>query len=186
MRSGIEESIMTQSAMPEVVSRDAWERARAKPLIREKEHTRAGDQLAAERRRMPMTRMDPAMVVGKSGPIPLPDVFEGRRMLIVYHFMWKEGAPHPNQCEGCTHSQVAMNDQVCAYLAARDVTHAVSSVGRLDEILAYRDFMGWTMPWYSTAHSGPAFKTRNGGDLACRTRANIAGRAAQSEAQNPE
>ena len=55
--------------------------------------------------------------------------------------MWKKGAPHHKQCEGCTHSQAAMSADVCAYLAARDVTYAVFSLGPLDEILAYRDFM---------------------------------------------
>ena len=68
-------------------------------------------------------------------------------MLIVYHFMWKKGAPHHQQCEGCTHSQTAMNSAVCAYLAERDVHYAVFSSGPFNEIVAYRDFMGWTPPW---------------------------------------
>ena len=161
---------MTESKAPRIVPREEWERARAELLVREKEHTHAGDTLAAARRRLPMTRMEPVKVVGPSGPVPLADVFEGRQMLIVYHFMWKKGAPHQQQCEGCTHSQVAMNSQVCAYLAARDVHYAVFSSGPLDEIIAYRDFMGWTSPWYSTAVSGDVLKTRDGGDLRCYLR----------------
>jgi predicted dithiol-disulfide oxidoreductase (DUF899 family) len=97
-------------------------------------------------------------------------MFAGRRMLIVYFFMWHKGAPHHKQCEGCTHSQVAMNPAVCAYLAARDVHYAVFSSGPWDEIVAYRDFMGWTTPWYSTADSGAALATRDGGDLRCYLR----------------
>jgi predicted dithiol-disulfide oxidoreductase (DUF899 family) len=159
--------IMTEPATPKIVSRDEWDQARAELLIREKEHTRAGDAVAAARRRMPMTPMEPVSVLGPNGPVPLSDVFEGRRMLIVYHFMWNRGAPHHTQCEGCTHSQVAMNAAVCAYLAARDVTYAVFSSGPLQEIVAYRDFMGWTAPWYSTADSGIVLATRNGGDLRC-------------------
>ena len=158
---------MTESATPKIVSRQEWEQARAELLVREKEHTHAADALAAARRRLPMTPMDPVMVVGTKGPVPLAEVFDGRRMLIVYHFMWKKGAPHHKQCEGCTHSQAAMSADVCAYLAARDVTYAVFSLGPQDEILAYRDFMGWTTPWYSTAESGPALATRDGGDLRC-------------------
>jgi len=158
---------MTETATPKIVSRQEWEQARAELLVREKEHTHAADALAAARRRLPMTQMDAVTVVGSKGPVPLADVFEGRRMLIVYHFMWKKGAPHHKQCEGCTHSQAAMSADVCAYLAARDVTYAVFSLGPLDEILAYRDFMGWTTPWYSTADSGPALRTRDGGDLRC-------------------
>jgi len=101
-----------------------------------------------------MTPMEPVTVTGPNGPVSLHDVFEGRRMLIVYHFMWNKGAPHHKQCEGCTHSQAAMTAAVCAYLAQRDVTYAVFNSGPFEEILAYRDFMGWTTPWYSTADSG--------------------------------
>src|SRR5437868_4291200 len=129
---------MTEPAIPKVVTRDEWERARAELLVREKAHTRAGDALAAARRRLPMTPMDAITVVGSKGSAPLHEVFEGRRMLIVYHFMWNKGAPHHKQCEGCTHSQAAMTSAVCAYLAERDVTYAVFSSGPLDEIVAYR------------------------------------------------
>ena len=162
---------MAEPAIPRIVTRDEWARARAELLVHEKAHTRAGDELAAARRRMPMTRMDAVKVLGSEGPVSLHDVFAGRRMLIVYHFMWNKGAPHHKQCEGCTHSQVAMTSAVCAYLAARDVTYAVFSSGPLDEIIAYRDFMGWTTPWYSTADCGDVLKTRTGGDLRCYLRA---------------
>jgi len=118
-----------------------------------------------------MTRMEPVNVIGPEGPVPLHAVFDGRRMLIVYHFMWNNGAPHQRQCEGCTHSQVAMNAQVCAYLAERGVSYAVFSSGPWDEMAAYRDFMGWTAPWYSTADSAQVLATRDGGDLRCYLRA---------------
>ena len=110
---------MTESLSPDIVSRNEWERARAELLVREKAHTHAGDELAAARRRLPMTPMESVAVAGPDGRVPLRDVFEGRRMLIVYHFMWNKGAPHHKQCEGCTHSQSAMNSAVCSYLAAR-------------------------------------------------------------------
>src|SRR6478752_4063610 len=158
---------MTEPTTPTIVPREEWERARAELLVREKAHTHAGDELAAARRRLPMTRMEPVMVLGPNGTVPLHAVFEGRRMLLVYHFMWNKGAPHHKQCEGCTHTQVAMTAAVCAYLAERDVTYAVFSGGQLGELVAYRDFMGWTTPWYSTADSGPALATRDGGDLRC-------------------
>lgn len=156
---------MPDYPLPPVVSREEWDRARAELLAREKAHTRAGDELAAARRRLPMTPIDPVSVVGLAGDTPLHRVFEGRRMLMVYFFMWHAGQPHARQCEGCTHSQIAMTDQVQAYLAARDITYAVFSLGPIEEILAYRDFMGWKAPWYSVANSGPILKTRDGGDL---------------------
>jgi predicted dithiol-disulfide oxidoreductase (DUF899 family) len=161
---------MNEVSTPGIVSREEWEQARAELLVREKEHTHASDALAAARRRLPMTPMEPITVVGAHGRIPLQEVFDSRRMLIVYHFMWKTGAPHHKQCEGCTHSQAAMNAEVCAYLAARDVTYAVFFSGPWNEIIAYRDFMGWTTPWYSTAASGERLATRNGGDLRCYLR----------------
>jgi predicted dithiol-disulfide oxidoreductase (DUF899 family) len=161
---------MTEQATPQIVGREEWERARAELLVREKAHTHAGDALAAERRRMPMTPMNSVTVVGPSGPSALHEVFEGRRMLLVYFFMWKNGAPHHRQCEGCTHSQAAITSAVAAYLAERDVTYAVFSSGPMNEIVAYRDFMGWTTPWYSTADAGDAMRTRTGGDLRCYLR----------------
>lgn len=158
---------MPERPKPQIASREEWERARAELLVREKAHTHSGDELAAARRRLPMTLMEPVTVQGPNGSVALHDVFEGRRQLIVYHFMWNKGAPHHKQCEGCTHSQTAMNSEVRAYLAERDVNYAVFSRGPLDEVLAYRDFMGWTTPWYSTADSGNSLGTRDGGDLRC-------------------
>ena len=67
---------MTEPATPRIVTRDEWERACAELLVREKAHTRAGDELAAARRRLPMTRMEPVMVVGPDGPISLYDVLD--------------------------------------------------------------------------------------------------------------
>lgn len=161
---------MQDSATPRIVRRDEWEQARAELLVQEKAHTKVGDTLAAARRRLPMTPMEPVMVMGPDGAVPLLDVFEGRRMLIVYHFMWNPGAPHEKQCEGCTHTQVAMNSAVRAYLEERDVSYAVFSSGPWAEIAAYRDFMGWTMPWYSTSDSSDVMATRDGGDLRCYLR----------------
>jgi predicted dithiol-disulfide oxidoreductase (DUF899 family) len=124
---------MSEPNTPRIVDRGEWVRARAALLAREKAHTRAGDEIAAARRRLPMTPMDEVSVMGPNGPVPLHEVFEGRRMLMVYHFMWNEGEPHHKQCEGCTHSQAAITSAVRAYLADRDVTYAVFSSGPLDK-----------------------------------------------------
>jgi predicted dithiol-disulfide oxidoreductase (DUF899 family) len=61
---------MTELATPRIVTRDEWKRAGAELLVREKAHTRAGDELAAARRRLPMTQMEPVTVVGPDGPRP--------------------------------------------------------------------------------------------------------------------
>jgi predicted dithiol-disulfide oxidoreductase (DUF899 family) len=145
-------SSMNDNALPPVVDRDAYQTERDALLAREKEHTRAGDALAAARRRLPMVEVDSTISVnGPDGPVQLRDVFEGRQQLIAYYHMWYPGKPAPDQCEGCT----LYNGQVreLAYLHSRDVTYATFCYGPYDESVRYRDFMGWDVPWYSVQDS---------------------------------
>ena len=87
---------------PPVVDLATWQATRAELLVREKVHTRAGDAIAAARRRLPMVELDGTVeVVGPEGPVPFLDVFGGREELVVYHSMWWDGTPHQGQCEGC-------------------------------------------------------------------------------------
>lgn len=153
---------MTQ---PPIVDRTEWQRRLSDLLVREKQHTRAGDALAAERRRMPMTPVGPVTVIGADGPMPLVEAFEGREQLLAYCFMWHHGQPHHAQCEGCTFSMSQISDGVRAYLAERGVTFAVFSEGAWPEISAYRAFMGWTMPWYSSAQALDNPAVAGGGPL---------------------
>ena len=86
------------SALPPVTSRDEYEAARARLLVKEKAHTRAGDAIAAERRRLPMIEIPATVtVVGKEGEIPFRTIFEGRRMLVAYFHMWHDGEPWQGQ-----------------------------------------------------------------------------------------
>jgi predicted dithiol-disulfide oxidoreductase (DUF899 family) len=78
-----------QGNLPPIVSLDEWQDARNKLLVKEKAATRARDALAAERRRLPMVRVDKDYVFeGERGTVKLIDLFEGRRQLILYHFMF--------------------------------------------------------------------------------------------------
>ncbi len=151
--------------VPRIVDGNEWHRLRQELLDREKAHMRAGDAVAAARRRLPMTPKEPVELVGANGKVTLHDAFEGRKMLLAYLFMWNRGAPHHHQCEGCTHVISQVSTAVRAYLAQRDVTYAVFSRGPYEELARYRDFMGWTMQWYSTDRAGDALATRTGGDL---------------------
>ena len=114
---------------------------------KEKEHTRARDALAAERRRLPRVRIEKDYVFdGPDGKARLLDLFEGRRQLILYHFMFG-----PNQeagCDGCS----MFIDQVghLAHMHARDTSFALVSRAPIEKIEAYRKRMGWTIPWYSS------------------------------------
>jgi predicted dithiol-disulfide oxidoreductase (DUF899 family) len=160
---------MKPSAMPPVVDRASWHAARNELLDREKAHTREGDSIAAARRRLPMSLVPPVTVTGPGGPVPLLDVFEGRRMLLAYFHMWHHGKPFEDQCEGCTFSTCHMD--MLDYLHARDVTYAVFSQGSYEESAPFAEFMGYPFPWYSAKDSDPALVDDRGfGLIACYLR----------------
>jgi len=141
---------------PPIVSPQEWTAAREALLVKEKELTRARDALAAERRRMPWMAVEKDYrFEGPTGPASLPDLFEGRRQLIVYRFFYgtdittyAEGGSYPQRaCVGC--SLVA--DQVAhlAHLNARDTTLAFVSRAPQPEIQGLKKRMGWDIPWYT-------------------------------------
>jgi predicted dithiol-disulfide oxidoreductase (DUF899 family) len=135
---------------PPVVSPAEWQAARDELLAKEKEATRARDALAAERRRLPMARVDKDYVFeGSEGEARLPDLFEGRRQLIVYHFMFG-----PNQDAGCDGCSMFV-DQIghLAHLHARDTSFALVSRAPPAKIEPYRKRMGWSIAWYSSFDS---------------------------------
>jgi predicted dithiol-disulfide oxidoreductase (DUF899 family) len=136
--------------LPKVVSAAEWEEARAGLLAKEKEATRARDALAAERRRLPMVKIDKAYALeGPNGKATLLDLFEGRRQLLVYHFMF--GPSAEVGCDGC--SMVVDNMGHPAHLHARDTSLALVSRAPLAKIEPFKERMGWTTPWYSSFDS---------------------------------
>ncbi len=160
---------MHVQAMPAAVDRQTWRAARDALLAREKAHTHEGDAIAAARRRLPMTLMPPVTVTGADGPVPLLEVFAGRRILIAYFHMWDDGLPWHEQCEGCTVSTCHM--QMQEYLHARDVTYAVLCEGSYAESAPFAEFMGYPWPWYSARDSDPALADGRGfGMIACYLR----------------
>ena len=156
------------SALPEVVDRAVWQAELDTLRVREKAHTRAGDAIAAARRRLSMVEVDPsAQLVGPHGLVPLLSVFEGRRLLIVYYHMWHTGQPAEAQCEGCTFFTTHISE--LSYLHSRDVTYATFCEGPYEESARYRDFMGWDVPWYSVQDSA-LLDGRGFGMLVCYLR----------------
>jgi predicted dithiol-disulfide oxidoreductase (DUF899 family) len=132
---------------PRVVSRTEWLTVRKNFLIKEKEFTRLRDRLNAERRRLPMVKIDKNYVFeGLDGNMPLLHLFKGRRQLIVYHFMfdpsWHEG------CPSC--SFLVDNIGHLTHLYARDTSLILVSRAPLAKIEAFKRRMGWTVPWYSS------------------------------------
>jgi len=144
--------MMTDPTMntPPVVSPEQWEAARQKLLVKEKALTRAGDALAAERRRMPWVRVEKHYTFDSpKGKVRLLDVFEGRRQLVIYRAFFEPGVYGwpDHACRGCS----MMADQVAhlAHLNARDTTFANVSRAPQRDIKRLKARMGWTMPWYT-------------------------------------
>lgn len=137
--------------LPPIVSQAEWQAAQAMLLAKEKAATRARDALAAERRRQPMVRIGKNCAFdGANGKVTLRDLFQRRRQLILYHFMFGPGAhgwPDAG-CDGCA----MFVDQVghLAHLHARDTSFALVSIAPISSIERYRQRMGWTIPWFSS------------------------------------
>lgn len=133
---------------PRIVSRDEWLAARKALLAREKAHTREGDALSVDRRRLPMVKVETSyMFDTPDGRRSLADLFEDRSQLIVYHFMMG-----PGWVEGCPSCSFLMDhlDGVLPHLANRDVTLVAVSRAPLAEIDAFKRRMGWQFPWVSS------------------------------------
>jgi predicted dithiol-disulfide oxidoreductase (DUF899 family) len=144
-----EEKLMTSQtiAHPSVVSREEWLVARQALLTREKELTRQQDRLSAERRRLPMVKVEKNYTFdGPEGQRTLLDLCDGRRQLIVYHFMfdpdWEKG------CGGCTGYVNAIGD--LSNLKDRDTTFVLISRAPLPKLEDYKAEKGWDHPWYSS------------------------------------
>ena len=137
--------------LPRIVSRADWQVARDKLLVKEKAATRARDALAAERRRLPMVKIDKDYVFeGPDGKATLLDLFADRRQLVLYHFMFAPGVggwPKAG-CPGCSF----VVDQIGhpAHLNARNTSLVVVSRAPLANIERYKRRMGWTVPWFSS------------------------------------
>lgn len=135
---------------PKVVAEGDWLTQRKALLEQEKELTRQLDRVNAARRRLPMVKLGKAYTLeGPNGKATLLDLFEGRRQLIVYHFMfdpaWEKG------CPGCTGYVNALGD--LSMLGKRDTSFVLISRAPLAKLEAYKQAKGWNRPWYSSSGS---------------------------------
>jgi predicted dithiol-disulfide oxidoreductase (DUF899 family) len=135
---------------PRVVSQGDWLSQRKTLLEQEKELTRQLDRVNAARRRLPMVELGKTYTFeGPNGKATLLDLFEGRRQLIVYHFMfdpaWEKG------CPGCTGYVAALGD--LSMLAQRNTSFALISRAPLAKLEGYKQLEGWQWPWYSSFSS---------------------------------
>ena len=122
-------------SLPDVVSREQWLEARRRLLAREKVHTRSRDTVNAERRRLPMVKVDQQYVFeGPDGPVTLADLFAGQRQLIVQHVMF--GPDWDQPCPGCSASIDELSPGVLSHLGTRETTFVLASRAPYDKIAA--------------------------------------------------
>jgi predicted dithiol-disulfide oxidoreductase (DUF899 family) len=131
-----------------IVSKNEWIAARKVLLKKEKEFTALRDQLSQQRRDLPWVAVDKEYVFdGPNGKETLPDLFDGRSQLIVYHFMydpnWDVG------CPSCSFWADNFND-IIVHLNQRDVTLIAISKAPFNKIAAYKKRMGWDFKWVSS------------------------------------
>jgi len=139
--------------LPKITSRDEWRAARKALLEKEKAFTRQRDALNIERRELPMVEVDTDYrFESPDGTVGLEDLFEGRRQLIVYHFMfhpeWDDG------CPSCTAGVDEVSRGFVEHLTTRDTTYALVSRAPVEKLEAYKAKRGWFLPWYSSG-DGP-------------------------------
>jgi predicted dithiol-disulfide oxidoreductase (DUF899 family) len=133
----------------QVVGRDEWQAARDELLQREKEHTRTADELARRRRELPWVAVDKEYRFdADDGTRTLPELFDGRSQLLVYFFMF--GPSYQAGCPTCS-SMADGLDGLLPHLHARDVTLLFVSRAPLERLQAYKQRMGWRIPWVSSA-----------------------------------
>jgi predicted dithiol-disulfide oxidoreductase (DUF899 family) len=138
---------LTIENLPPVVSREEWLAARKDLLAKEKELTHARDRINADRRRLPMVRVDkPYTFEGPDGTVSLLDLFDGREQLVMHHFMF---APEWDQmCSSCASAA----DMIAGLrqLHARNTTLVAVSRAPYAKLAATQERMGWSFPWYSS------------------------------------
>jgi predicted dithiol-disulfide oxidoreductase (DUF899 family) len=140
---------MESAVQNKIVSQSEWLAARKTLLAKEKEYTKARDELSAARRQLPWVKVEKNYVFeGPAGKETLGDLFDGRSQLIVYHFMfgpdWNAGCPH------CSRWADSFNP-IIVHLNQRDVSMVAISRAPLAKLEVYRTRMGWTFTWASSA-----------------------------------
>ncbi len=135
--------------LPHIVPEAEWQAALEQIREQEKRLTREHDALAAQRRRLPRARVTKDYVFqGPDGELRLIDMFEGRRQLILYHFMfdpkWEDG------CPSCSAGTDELSPGFFEHLQTRDTSYAMVSRAPLEKLERWKAKKGWEVPWYSS------------------------------------
>jgi predicted dithiol-disulfide oxidoreductase (DUF899 family) len=136
-------------SLPRIATREEWLTARTELLAKEKQLTRQRDALNIDRRNLPMVEIEENYLFdGPAGPARLIDMFDGRRQLILYHFMfdpsWQDG------CPSCTAGTDELSPGFFEHLHTRDTSYAMVSRAPLAKLERWKAIKGWEIPWYSS------------------------------------
>jgi len=131
------------------MNKQQWLEARIALLEKEKAHIRAGDEIAAQRRKLPKYEISENYVFqGQLGSTTLAELFENRSQLILQHFMFGPGADVG--CPFCSFWADGYNPMI-THLNQRDISFAVVSSAPIEKLMAYRNRMKWSFTWVSSA-----------------------------------
>ena len=135
-------------SLPRIATYDEWYAASRDLVAREKELTRRRDALNAERRNLPMVEVEDYTFTGPDGPVTLGDLFDGRRQLIVYHFMfdpsWEDG------CPSCSAGTDELSPGFFEHLHTRDTSYAMVSRAPYPKLARWKALKGWDVTWVSS------------------------------------
>lgn len=135
----------------QIVSHQEWLERRKAFLEKEKQFTQTRAALAQERQALPWEKIEKTYIFRDAeGDVSLADLFDGRRQLVVYHFMfgpdWEQG------CPSCSYLADHFEPTVI-HLNQRDVTLVAISRTSTETIHAFKSRMGWTFPWVSSLNT---------------------------------
>ena len=147
-------------ARPPVVSQAEWDAALAAITEREERVATAMHELVAARKRMPMVRVEhDYRFEGPDGQRTLPELFDGRRQLILYRFYFEEGVGGwPGSVPGAGDVSTKVADLGGSALAALLMLVVMGFIGELfnntmetnyDRILAW-----WQKSWVGRVGRG--------------------------------
>ena len=153
-----------------------WQAARRELLSAERELEEHAKRVENQRRELPWVPVKKEYTFAtEMGPRTLPELFEGRSRLLIYHLMF--GEDWGVACPGCSSLADGLSGTV-VHLNDRDLTLICMSLAPLEKLAEHKEPRGWTVPWVSAYgsdflfHYGFAFRreemssgVRDGSDL---------------------
>jgi predicted dithiol-disulfide oxidoreductase (DUF899 family) len=134
-----------------VGTRDEWSAARKELLEQEQKLGNVDEELAKQRQELPWVPVEKEYTFDtEEGMKTLPELFEGRSQLLIYHLMF--GPTYAAACPGCSGLADHL-DAALVHLNNRDLTLICISRAPIEKLQAYKRRMGWQFPYVSSFES---------------------------------